>query len=145
VQGLYSRYFGVRGDYVNETSVGASFDETKGSPYLTLPGGNVLIASSLSSTEATIGSLGFGGNGTLARDSRNVALEANNQTTFLLNAHSTLPATVYLQSRYEHYDQSVAANRFGSYSFASLADRPFAVAKRALVGLFDAAEQPQHL
>jgi len=122
VQGLYSRYFGVRGDYVNETSVGASFDETKGSPYLTLPGGNVLIASSLSSTEATIGSLGFGGNGTLARDSRNVALEGNNQTTFLLNAHSTLPATVYLQSRYEHYDQSVAANRYGSYSFASLSD-----------------------
>jgi hypothetical protein len=122
VQGLYSRYFGVRGDFVNETSVGASFDETKGSPYLALPGGNVLIASALNSTEATIGSLGFGGNGALARDSRNVAFEANNQTTFLLNQHPSLPATLFLQSRYEHFDQSVAANRYGSYSFASLTD-----------------------
>ena len=122
LQGLYSRYFGVRGDFVNETSVGASFDETKGSPYLALPGGNVLIASALNSTQATIGSLGFGGNGTLARDSRNLALEANNQTSFLLNQHPSLPATLFLQSRYEHYDQSVAANRYGSYSFASLSD-----------------------
>ena len=122
VQGLYSRYFGVRGDFVNETSVGASFDETKGSPYLALPGGSVLIASALNSTEATIGSLGFGGNGLLARDSRNVAVEANNQTTFLLNQRPSLPATLFLQSRYEHFDQSVAANRYGSYSFASLSD-----------------------
>src|SRR6185437_4195178 len=62
VQGLYSRYFGKFGDYVSETMLGASFNEQKGTPYLNLPGGNVLIASSLADGGPTIGSLSFGGN-----------------------------------------------------------------------------------
>src|SRR5262249_28595044 len=48
--------------------------------------------------------------------------ELVNQTSFLINAHQSLPATLYLQTRYEHYDQSLAANRLGSFSFASLSD-----------------------
>ena len=34
VQGMYSRYFGARGDYVNETSAGVSLNESRGEPYL---------------------------------------------------------------------------------------------------------------
>ncbi len=122
VQGMYSRYFGARGDYVNETSLGASFNETKGSPYAALPSGNVLIASSLDGTTPTIGSLAFGGNSLLARDNRVTAVEANNQTTFLFKNRQSLPTSLYLQSRYEHFDQSLSANRLGSFSYASLAD-----------------------
>jgi hypothetical protein len=122
VQGLYSKYLGKNGDYVSETSLGASYDETRGTPYLTLPSGNVLIASALNGAAPTIGSLNFGGNGALARDTRNLAFEANNQTGFLINNHQTLPATIYVQSRYEHYDQSLASNRFGSFNYASLGD-----------------------
>jgi hypothetical protein len=122
VQAAYSRYFGAHGDYVNETSAGVSYNETRGTPYLALPGGNVLIASSFAGAEPTIGSLAFGGNSSFARDSRVWAFEANNQTTFLINDHESLPATVYFQSRYETFDQSLSANRLGSFSYASLRD-----------------------
>ena len=122
VQGLYSRYFGVYGSYVNETASGFSYRDSQGTPYLALPSGNVLISSSLVGGEPTIGSLTFGGNSALARDTRTWSWELNNQTDFLIHDQTTLPAKLYFQSRYEHYDQSLAANRLGSFSFNSLAD-----------------------
>lgn len=122
LQAIYSRYFGKFGDYVNETSAGLSFNETKGTPYLELPSGNVLIASSLAGAAPTIGSINFGGNSAFARDTRTTALELNNQTTFLINDHPSLPTNIYLQGRYEHFDQSLSANRLGAFSYASLGD-----------------------
>ena len=122
VQGLYSRYFGIYGRYVNETASGFSYRDSRGTPYLALPSGNVLIASSLAGAEPTIGSLNFGGNSALARDTRTWSWEINNQTNFLIHDQNTFPAKLYFQSRYEHYDQSLAANRLGSFSFNSLAD-----------------------
>jgi len=116
IQGLHSRYLGKYGDYVNETTASVSLDETRGRPYLTLPSGNVLIASALPGETSTLGSLSFGGNSGLARHTRNVAFEAMNQTSFLINAHPTLPTILYFQTRYEHYEQSLAANRLGSFS-----------------------------
>lgn len=122
VQGLYSRYFGKFGDYVNETASGFAYRDVRGSPYLALPSGNVLIASALADATPTIGSLNFGGNSALARDTRTWSWEVNNQTNWLVNDHQSLPAKLYFQSRYEHYDQSLAANRLGSFSYASLED-----------------------
>ncbi|HTE46454.1 MAG TPA: carboxypeptidase-like regulatory domain-containing protein [Gemmatimonadaceae bacterium] len=124
IQGLYSRYLGKYGDYVNETSTNITLGQTKGSPFLSLPSGNVLIASSLSgaASPATIGSLGFGGSSGLARDSKTLSWELDNMTSFLIKQHPSLPAKLFLQSRYEHYDQSISANRLGSFSYASLAD-----------------------
>lgn len=122
LQAMYSRYFGALGDYVNETSAGVSINETKGTPYFSLPSGNVLIASSIAGAAPTIGSLGFGGNSGFARDSRTLGFEANNQTTFLIRNLQSLPASLYIQSRYERFDQSLGANRLGSFSYASLAD-----------------------
>ena len=122
VQGMYSRYFGARGDYVNETSAGISLNESRGEPYLSLPSGNVLIASSIAGAEPTFGSVGFGGNSPLARDNRVFAAEANNQTTFLIKNKQSLPANLYFQSRYERFNQSLSANRLGSFNYASLED-----------------------
>jgi len=122
VQGMYSRYFGKFGDYVNETASGFSFRDNSGDPYLALPSGNVLIASSLDGSTPTIGSLPFGGTSTLSRDNKTWAWELNNQTDFLINNHPTLPAKIYFQSRYEHFSQDVPANRLGTFSYASLGD-----------------------
>jgi hypothetical protein len=121
-QAMYSRYFGEKGDYVNETAASVSYNESKGTPYLALPSGNVLIASSFAGAEPTIGSLAFGGNSSFARDNRVWAVEANNQTSFLIRNLASLPTTLYLQSRYETYDQTLSANRLGSFSYASLQD-----------------------
>ncbi|HEY2165132.1 MAG TPA: hypothetical protein VGH04_14125, partial [Gemmatimonadaceae bacterium] len=122
LQGLYSRYFGAYGSYINETATAFSYRDTRGTPYLTLPSGNVLIASSVAGSDPTIGSLSFGGNSALARDTRTWSWEINNQTDFLVHDNLSFPGKLYFQSRYEHYDQSLAANRLGSFSFNSLAD-----------------------
>jgi hypothetical protein len=122
LQGLYSRYFGAYGSYINETASAFSYRDTRGTPYLTLPSGNVLIASSVAGSDPTIGSLSFGGNSALARDTRTWSWEINNQTDFLVHDNLSFPGKLYFQSRYEHYDQSLAANRLGSFSFNSLAD-----------------------
>jgi hypothetical protein len=122
IQGMYSRYFGKYGDYVNETASGFSYRDNRGSPYTALPSGNVLVASSIDGATPTIGSLAFGGNSLLSRDNRTWAWELNNQTDFLINDHQSLPAKLYFQSRYEHYDLTTPANRLGSFTFASLGD-----------------------
>src|SRR5262249_28153569 len=54
VQGMHSRYLGSYGDYANETSASISFDETRGTPYLVLPGGSVLITSALPGEASTL-------------------------------------------------------------------------------------------
>ncbi|HEY5086225.1 MAG TPA: hypothetical protein VII66_02590, partial [Gemmatimonadaceae bacterium] len=122
VQGQYSTNFGKDGAYTNETSVGFSYADTTGSPYLALPSASVLIASSLAGSDPTVAFLNFGGNSLLARETQKWASEADNQTDFLINDHESLPAKLYFQSRYEHYNQSIAANRLGSFSYASLND-----------------------
>ena len=122
LQGQYAKNFGSFGVYTNETSIGLSFADTTGAPYVSLPSADVLIASALSGTDPTVAFLGFGGNDLFARQTRKTAWEANNQTDFLINGHQSLPAKLYFQARYEHYDQSIAANRLGSFSFASLND-----------------------
>ena len=122
LQGQYSRNFGARGAYANETSFGFSYADTTGSSFFSLPSANVLVASSLAASVPTFTVLGFGGNSLLARDTRKWAWEANNQTDFLIRNHPSLPAKLYFQSRYERYEQSLPADRLGSFSYASLND-----------------------
>ncbi|HEY7396028.1 MAG TPA: carboxypeptidase-like regulatory domain-containing protein [Gemmatimonadaceae bacterium] len=123
LQGLFSTFLGKYGDYINETTSNVTFAETRGTPYLRLPSGSVLIASTNDASGVpTIGSLAFGGNSALSRDSKTVTWELDNQTNFLVNGHQSLPAKLFLQSRYEHFDQSLAANRLGNFSYASLTD-----------------------
>jgi hypothetical protein len=122
VQALYSTYFGAFGDYTNQSAAGFSYRDNRGSPFLELPSGNVLIASSLDGSTPEIGSLGFGGNSALSRDNRVLSWEANNQTDFLIHHDAALPGKLYFQARYEHFDQSLAANRLGAFNYASLGD-----------------------
>lgn len=117
VQGIYSRYFGRNGDYVNEMTSGISLSSAHSAPYLDLPGGSVLVASDIG-----LGSLAFGGNSALANDTRSWTWETINQTGFLLRGKQSLPMKLYLQSRLDGYDQSVAANRLGRFNFNSLSD-----------------------
>ena len=117
VQGLYTRYFGSDGDYLSETTSGLSLNSTHGTPYLDLPGGSVLVTS-----PDGIGSLGFGGNSALASDNRVWTWETINQTDFLWKGHQSLPMKIYVQSRFDDYTQSLAANRLGRFNFASLSD-----------------------
>src|SRR5262249_42140947 len=117
LQGLYARYFGANGDYVNETTTGLSFSRTSNRPYADLPAASVLLASS-----DGLGSLSFGGNSTMAASTDAWTRETINQTSFLAGGHASLPVKLYLQSRFDAFDQSLAANRLGRFTYASLAD-----------------------
>ena len=117
VQGIYSRYFGKDGDYVSETTSGVSVNTNSGTPYINLPGGSVLIAS-----DAGLGALSFGGNSALTSDAHSWTWETINQTNLLFKGRSSMPVKIYLQSRFDGFDQSLAANRLGRFGFNSLAD-----------------------
>jgi hypothetical protein len=117
LQGLYAKYFGKDGDYVNELTSSVSLDDNRGTPYVELPSGSVLIAS-----DVGLGSLAFGGNSALRSDSRGWTWETINQTDFMANGKQSLPMKIYVQSRFDGYTQSLAANRLGRFGFNSLAD-----------------------
>jgi len=121
-QGLYTRYFGREGDYVNETTSSLSMSTTHGSPYLDLPTGDVLVASQLANGATGIGSLDFGGNSTL--DSRNSGWtwETINQTDFLAGGHESFPLKLYLQSRLDGFTQTPTVDRLGTFSYQSLSE-----------------------
>ncbi|HVX41315.1 MAG TPA: carboxypeptidase-like regulatory domain-containing protein [Gemmatimonadaceae bacterium] len=122
IQGLYSTYFGHDGDYLSETTTSLSFNDNRGTPYVELPSGSVLVASDLGNGASGLGSLAFGGNSALQSNTNGWTWETINQTDFLLRGKQNLPMKIYLQSRFDGFDQTVAANRLGRYSFASLAD-----------------------
>ena len=117
VQGLFAKYFGTNGDYLNELTSGLSFNSNRGTPYVELPSGSVLVASDLG-----LGSLAFGGNSALESNSHNWSWETIDQTDFLMNGKQSLPMKFYLQSRFDGFSQSLSANRLGRFGFNSLAD-----------------------
>jgi hypothetical protein len=120
LQGFYSKYLGTTGNYLNETTSSISFSESRGTPYLELPGGNVLIASALPDGTDALGALSFGGNSALATDTRRWNWEVVNQTNFLINGLETMPFRIYLQSLFSGFSQSLAANRLGTFTYPSL-------------------------
>jgi len=120
LQGAYARYFGKDGGYLNETTSALSFSDNRGSPFLDIPSGNVLISSLLADGTTALGALNFGGNSTLARDTKAWSWEVINQTDFLGGGLATLPMKVYVQSRFDGFGLSPGANRLGAFGFPSL-------------------------
>jgi hypothetical protein len=116
VQGLFAKYFGKDGDYLNELTSGLSFNANRGTPYVELPSGSVLVASDLG-----LGSLAFEATA-LESNSHNWTWETIDQTDFLMKGKQSLPMKLYFQSRFDGFSQSLSANRLGRFGFNSLAD-----------------------
>jgi hypothetical protein len=121
LQGYYASSLDKEGYYQNETSSAIQYNETRGTPYVSLPAGNVLISSTLPDGSTGLGALDFGGNGFMASDFKKWSWELVNQTDFLAARSASLPMKLYLQSRFDGYSMSPAANRFGSFGFPTLA------------------------
>ena len=118
--GSYVRYFGKDGGYLNELSSAVSYSDNRGTPYLSLPGGNVLISSVLPDGSTGLGSLNFGGNSALASDSRSWTWELKNQTDYFASDSLSRPMKVFFQSRFDGFSQTPGANRLGLFGFPSL-------------------------
>ena len=122
IQGSYTKSLGKLGDFVNETVSGVTYRDSRTVPYVDMPSGSVLLTSRLGEGDPTIGVLRFGGNSLLTQSTRSWAWEVANQTNFLIHHLQTLPVKLYLQSRFERYEQANPANRLGAFEFASLGD-----------------------
>jgi hypothetical protein len=118
--GSYIRYFGKDGGYLNELSSAVSYSDNRGTPYLSLPGGNVLISSMLADGTTGLGSLSFGGNSALASDSKAWTWELKNQTDHYASDSISRPMKLFLLSRFDGFSMTPSANRLGSFGFPSL-------------------------
>lgn len=119
LQGNYSFYH--RKNTLNETRSAFSYNVDRADPYLLLPEGRVSVSSSFGDGTGGISSLAFGGNAAMQSDRRSWTWETTNTTQWydLGNQHRV---KVYGQSRLDGYTLSRAGNRFGTFSYASLAD-----------------------
>ncbi|HSU13526.1 MAG TPA: carboxypeptidase-like regulatory domain-containing protein [Longimicrobium sp.] len=120
LQAARSGYFGK--DYLNDTRTAFSLNSVRTTPYLRLPGGQVLVASS--SGEAGNGSLvwlQFGGNSAFAGRRRDWTWETVNETQWYTPGR---PHRLKLtgESRLDGYSLSPQADRLGTFTFSSLAD-----------------------
>ncbi|HEY4304489.1 MAG TPA: carboxypeptidase-like regulatory domain-containing protein [Gemmatimonadaceae bacterium] len=117
VQGLHSKFIGTNGDVLTETTSGISLSDTRSAPYASLPTAAVSIVS-----DTAVGSVNVGGNGYGASDRRIWSWETVNRTAWQLYGKETFPVSVYLQSRFDGFDDSPSANRLGRFSYASAGD-----------------------
>jgi hypothetical protein len=106
---------------VNELRAGLQIDDRTGTPFITMPLGRVQVLSDLSDGTQGLSTLQFGGSTSLLNRSDNTVFEATNETSLLLNEGKHRVKIGGLINR-TGYTQDQAFNRFGIYTFNSLAD-----------------------
>ncbi len=111
----------VMGQFLNEFKGSYSLDTRGANPYLRLPEGRVLVASSLSSGQVGLTSLDFGGNSGLPNDNASTQLELTNETSWLSGGGKHRWKLGGLLNR-SGFRTTAGANRNGTFQFQSLAD-----------------------
>ena len=106
---------------INELRAGLQVDNRTGSPFVTLPLGRVQVLSALSDGTQGFSTLQFGGSTSLLSQSDNTVFEATNETSLLLDEGKHRLKVGGLINR-TGYTQDQAFNRFGTFTFNSLAD-----------------------
>jgi len=106
---------------VNELRAGLQIDNRVGSPFINLPLGRVQVLSDLTDGTQGLATLQFGGSTSLLSTSDNTVFEATNETSILLDEGKHRVKIGGLLNR-TGYTQDQAFNRFGSFTFNSLAD-----------------------
>ncbi len=120
VQLNQSRYFGKDASYLDETRSAFSVNVQRASPYLDLPAGSVLVASSLSDGSLGLSRLQFGG-GAGTSESRSWRWETTNELSFSPLKAVSHRLKVYTQAQLEGFAQESAVTP-GAFSYNSLAD-----------------------
>ncbi len=120
IQGLFSTY--IHGTYLTELNSGLTVSDTKTDPYLSLPGGQVLVGSTFPDGTGGLTTLGFGGNSGLQRDRRLWTWETTDRTQFYVSGQETHRVKVSADSRLDGVSQSGGANTLGSFYYNSLSD-----------------------
>jgi hypothetical protein len=118
VMATYTSIFG--GMFLNEFKGYVSVNKNEARSFMALPAGRVQVASDLDdATTRAVSNLTFGGNTGLPQDGRSSTLEMTNEVSWLTPSHRLRLGGLLNISGFE---QDVTNNRFGTYTFASLAD-----------------------
>lgn len=118
VMATYTSIFG--GMFLNEFKAYGSINKSQARSFMSLPFGRVQVASDLDdATTRAISTLTFGGNTALPQDGDNSAFEMTNEVSWLTPNHRFKLGGLFNVTSFE---QDVTNNRFGTYTFASLAD-----------------------
>jgi hypothetical protein len=118
VMATWTSIFG--GQFLNEFKGYVSTNRNQARSFVELPAGRVQVASDLDD-DATraVSTLTFGGNTGLPQDGRGSTMEMTNEVSWLTPGHRFKFGGLLNVSSFE---QDVTSNRFGTYTFASLAD-----------------------
>lgn len=106
---------------VNELRAGLQVDRRESENFLTMPFGRVQVLSDLPDGAQGLSALSFGGNPALFPRSDNTVFEATNETSMILKEGKHRVKLGGLVNR-TAYQQDVGFNRFGTYTYNSLAD-----------------------
>jgi hypothetical protein len=118
VMATYTSIFG--GMFLNEFKGYVSVSKNEARSFVGLPAGRVQIASDLDdATTRAVSTLTFGGNTGLPQDGRSSTFEMTDEVSWLTADHRFKLGGLFNLSSFE---QDVTNNRFGTYTFASLAD-----------------------
>ncbi len=109
------------GRFLNELKIYGSTDRRTGRPLLVLPAGRVQVASELDEGATGIATLTFGGNTGLPQDGETKSVEATNEVSWLTDngAHRFKLGALLNVSQFA---EDVTTNRWGTFTFNSLAD-----------------------
>lgn len=107
--------------FLNEAKVYYGVNDGSGDPFLAVPQGRVQVTSSLDDGSQGVSTLSFGGNPGLPQANSTGTLEVTEEISWLSGSAAHRPKLGLLYNR-SSTTQSAAGNRYGSYSFNSLAD-----------------------
>lgn len=119
IQGLFSSY--IHGDYLTEATTALSLDRRRAEPFVDLPEGSVLVASSFPDGTGGVTSLAFGGNG-LLNDTRQWTWETTSETKFYVSGRSAHRVKLNADLRLDGVREDANPNTFGTFAFNSLAE-----------------------
>ena len=119
VQARQNMYFGI--GILSETTLGFSASRNEANPFLFMPTGSVRVNSTLDDGSSGVQNLIFGGNQNLnSTQTTNQVSLLNQMSWFSANNKHRLKLTTEL--RRDGSGQELASNRYGTFSFNSLAD-----------------------
>lgn len=121
VQGLFSTYL-HNSRYLTEARSALWLKHDRTTPYLRIPGGQILVSSDFPDAPDAVGLLSFGGNNSLDQDSRDWTWETSSLTRFYTSSRSRHRVQLTADSRLDGFSRSTAFNTNGTFRYSSLAD-----------------------
>jgi Carboxypeptidase regulatory-like domain len=117
---LFTRTFGP--GYLADVRSGLTATKNTSDPYLSLPDGRALVASTFPDASGGVSTLQFGGNSAMSSTVQSLRWESTAQVQLYPAARSAHRLKLSADARFDSYSQELRGNELGTFSYNSLAD-----------------------